>query len=127
MPQAFRITNVSEANQLVTLFGQLIFTGNYVTGGESPTFDFTTANTASIPVFLNGQTGLHATRPPLKWNVQIESGYVAVLVPSTGATNFKIKIWDPGAAKAEISAGAYPASMLTAVYNTLEIQYKKNV
>lgn len=126
MSQTLRVTNIVETDRFVAIFGQLLFTGAYVAGGESPTFDFATANSASMPVFLNGQTGLHATRPPIKWNVQIESGYAAVLVPGTSSQNFKIKIWDPST-KAEIAAGAYPASMLAAVFNTLEVQYKKNI
>lgn len=127
MSQTIRVTSVVETDRFVAVFGQLLFAGNYVVGGEIPVFDFATANSAGMPVFLNGQTGLHATRPPMKWNIQIEGGYNAVLVPGTGAANFKIKIWDPGAAKAEIGAGAYPASLTAGVFNTIEVQYKKNI
>jgi hypothetical protein len=69
---------------------------------------------------------MHVSRQPIVWNVQIESGYNPVLVPGSGAFNFKIKLFDPST-KAELAAGAYPASVLAAVFNTLEISFKKNV
>jgi hypothetical protein len=138
MAVSFRVTSVAEKGDMVTFFGQLVFTGNYVSGGDSllnaagavapelfpPGLP---ANTASMPVFLFGQTAPHVTRQPFIWNIQMESGYVGIIVPGSGSFNFKIKVWDPGAAKAELSAGAYPASVLAAVFNTLEISYKKNI
>src|ERR1700693_3748639 len=126
MAVAFRVTSIIESDRFVSLFGQVLFTGSYATGGDTVTYDFVTPNTASLPVFLDGQTGLHASRPPMKYNIQIESGYTAVVVPGTTSNNFKFKVWDP-ATKAEIGSGAYPAAITAAVFNFLEVDYKKNI
>jgi hypothetical protein len=126
MAVAFRVTSIIESDRFVSLFGQVLFTGNYTTGGDTVTFDFVTANTANLPVFLDGQTALHASRPPMKYNIQIESGFTAVVVPGTSATGFKFKVWDPST-KAEIAAGAYNAAITAAVFNFLEVDYKKNI
>lgn len=137
MAISLRITSIVEEDRYVSVFGQLIFTGNYVAGGDSlanaagavapeilpPSGP---ANTASMPVFLNGQTAAHVTRQPFVWNVAIESGYNPVLVPGAGSFNFKIKLFDPST-KAELAAGAYPASVIAAVFNTIELRYKKNI
>jgi hypothetical protein len=137
MALSFRVTSYVEEDRYISVFGQLVFTGNYSTGGDSllntagnvapeilpPGLP---ANTASMPVFLNGQTAVHASRPPLVWNVAIESGYNPVLVPGSGPFNFKVKLFDP-ATKAELAAGAYPAAVTAAVFNTLELRYKKNI
>jgi hypothetical protein len=137
MPISFRPTAVIDKGDFVAFFGQLVFTGNYPAGGDvllnaagaaAPEIfpPSGPANTASMPVFLLGQTSMHVSRQPIVWNVQIESGYNPVLVPGLGAFNFKIKLFDP-ATKAELAAGAYPASVLAAVFNTLEVSWKKNV
>jgi hypothetical protein len=137
MPISFRVTSYVEEDRYISVFGQLVFTGNYATGGDvllnaagaaAPEIlpPGLPANTASMPVFLNGQTAVHATRQPLVWNVAIESGYNPVLVPGSGAFNFKIKLFDPST-KAELAAGAYPASVIAAVFNTLELRFKKNI
>jgi len=137
MAISYRITSIVEEDRYVSVFGQLVFTGNYPTGGDSlsnaagavapevlpPSGP---SNTASMPVFLNGQTAVHVSRQPFVWNVAIESGYSPVLIPGSGSFNFKIKLWDP-ATKAELAAGAYPASVTGGVYNTLEVRFKKNI
>ena len=133
----FIVTSIRESDRYTSVFGQLLFTGNYTTGGDASgtvALDLgtngvagTTKNTAALPVFLGGQTNVRATRPALEQNVQIESGYAAVLVPNgTGPFTFKIKIIDP-ATKAELAAGAYPAAITGAVFNYLTMEYKKNL
>lgn len=137
MSISYRITSIVEEDRYVSVFGQIIFTGNYVAGGDSLSNAAAAvapeilppsgpANTASMPVFLNGQTAIHVSRQPIVWNVAIESGYNPVLVPGSGSFNFKIKLFDPST-KAELGAGAYPASVTGGVYNTLELRFKKNV
>lgn len=81
--------------------GTLTFSGNYVTGGD--TMDFTTvsdklASTQLIQVFADSQGG--------------NSGYY---VPVAGAAlnNWKLKAFTGGGA--ELTAGAYPASVTTDV------------
>jgi hypothetical protein len=141
MALQFIITSYTESDRMAEVFGQLLFplAGLYPTGGDSVNFAFDAGsagvagvnkNTASMPVFLQGQTGLHASRAPQRWNVQLESGIVAVLVPGNGPTNFKIKLWDP-ATKAELPNNtAYnggTGNLAAVVFNTLDLQYKKNI
>lgn len=139
MAWTYIITAIEDGGEYLKTFGQILFTGTYATGGDvSGTFAFdlgtagvngTTHNTAGMPVWQFGQSALHATQPPFVWDLNVESGYIAVLVPAAAATatatNFGIKWLDP-ATKGEIAAGAYPAAITGAVYNTLELRYKKN-
>lgn len=130
------ITKIDDEGEFLKAFGQILFSGNYVTGGDgvgtvvldkgTAGVSGVTANSAGMPVFLSGQTGLRTTRPPFSWNIQVESGYNPVLIAGSSATNFKIKFWDP-ATKAELAAGGYPAALTGAVFNTLEVAYKKNI
>lgn len=130
------ITKIDDEGEMLSAFGQLVFTGNYATGGDAGgtvNLDKGTAgvsgvsqNTAGLPVFLSGQTQLRATRPAFEQNIQIESGYNAVIVPGSGPTNFKIKIIDPST-KAELGAGAYPAALTSAVFNYLLLKFKRNI
>ena len=137
MAISLRVTSIVEEDRYLSVFGQLIFTGNYAAGGDILNNAANTqnpeilppggpGNTASMPVFLNGQTGVHVSRQPFVWNVAIESGYNPVLVPGNGPFNFKVKLFDPST-KAELAAGAYPASVIAAVFNTIELRYKKNI
>lgn len=132
------ITKIDDEGEMLSAFGQLIFTNaqNYVGGGDpngtvnldkgSAGVAGVSQNTAGLPVFLSGQTALRATRPAFEINVQIESGYNAVIVPGSGPLNFKIKILDP-ATKAELGAGAYPAALISAVFNYLLLKFKRNI
>lgn len=136
MSWTFIVTKIDDEGEFMSVFGQLIFANNYAAGGDGAGTTVLdkgtagvlgqTANSASMPVFLTGQTALHASRPPYEWNVAVESGYNPVLVPGNGPLNFKLKFWDP-ATKAELAAGAYPASLTGAVYNTLLLRFKKAI
>lgn len=138
MAISFRVTAVTEKGDFVAYFGQLIFTGNYSTGGDSLVNAAgatapeafppgTPGNTASLAVFLLGQTNARVTRPPITFNIQTESGlYTPVLIPGTTAFNFKIKQVVVATGN-ELAAGAYPAAITGAVFNYLEIAYKKNI
>lgn len=130
------ITKLDDEGEFLKAFGQILFSGNYVQGGDAVgtiVLDKGTAgvsgvstNSAGIPVFLSGQTSIHATRSPFSWNIQVESGYNPVFIPGSTALNFKIKFWDPST-KAELGAGAYPAALTGAVFNTLEVAFKRNI
>lgn len=137
MPISYRVTSVRDEGEYVLSFGQIIFSGNYPTGGDilnnaanqqQPEIfpPSGPANTAGMPVFLTGMTALRVSRTPFEWNVQMESGYNVVLVPGAGPFNFKLKILDP-ATKAELPNGAYPAAITGAVFNVLELRFKKNI
>lgn len=130
------ITTIDDEGEFLSLFGQVLFTGNYPAGGDVPTVVLdqgtngvsgTSRNTAGLPVFLSGQTGVHATRPPYKFNIQMEAGlYTSAIIVGTSALNFKIKqiVVSTGA---ELAAGAYPATLTGAVYNFIELKLKKNI
>jgi hypothetical protein len=146
MPLSFRVTSYVEEDRYVSVFGQLIFTGSYVTGGDSllnaagqqapeafpPGLP---ANTGGLFVFLNGQTAVHATRPPLVYNIQLDigagstAGALAVLKPGSGALNFLVKLYNSSTG-AEFAASAYSgqaARLDNATGTTMELRFKKNV
>lgn len=125
MAWTVRVTKIDDEGEFMTVFGQLVLTGAYVAGGDSVgAFDFTTPNTAGLPVFLSGQTALHATRGPFEYNIQIDAGSIAVLIPGATPTSSKIKLW-VSSTGAEVGAGAYPAGLLNATFSTVTMKFKK--
>ena len=133
------VTKIDDEGDFLSVFGQLLFSNtptNYPTGGDGAltvNLDRGTAgtngvdrNTAGLPVYLKGQTKIHATLPAHEFNIQSESGtHIPVFVVGTGALNFKIK-QIVTATGAELAAGAYPASVTGAVFNYLTLKFKKN-
>jgi hypothetical protein len=115
------------AGQVIQVFGQLIFSGSYATGGDAGgTFDFTQTNTLNMPNYLE-VNALHATRAPLTYQVQIDAGFFGFVVyaAATSATNFKIKIVN-STTGAELGAGAYPGALTGAgLSHTLLLTYKQ--
>lgn len=139
------ITIVADED-LTKLFAQLKFNaGNYVTGGilgvddaaasitTPPTLDFADANQAGFTSFLKGQTALHASRPPLTYNINIDQasggtfGITAVLIPGTGAKNFKLKLLRSDTGVELTGGAAIPTSLVNSTNSTIELEYKKNV
>ena len=89
----------SSASNFVYAIATLTFTGSYPTGGD--TVDFTTVadklpSTQIIQVFAESQNG--------------NSGYY-IAVQGSAMNNWKLKAFSGGGA--EITAGAYPASVTT--------------
>ena len=89
----------SSASNFVYAIATLTFTGSYPTGGD--TLDFTTVadklpSTQIIQVFAESQNG--------------NGGYY-VAVQGSAMNNWKLKAFSGGGA--EITAGAYPASVTT--------------
>lgn len=127
MAWTLKASLVDDEGEFLKVFGQLVFSGNYSTGGDgSGTFDFTGVNTASLPVFLSGQTQLHAARGPFEYSVNLEGGFQAVVIPGTAPGNTKIKIWVTSTG-AELAAGAYPAGITGNVFHSLMFKFKKNI
>lgn len=125
MSWTLRVTKVDDEGEFLTVFGQLVLAGAYATGGDSTgAFDFSTPNTASLPVFQSGQTGLHASRGPFEYNVQIDAGFQAVVIPGTTPVNTKIKFRDTTTGS-ELAAGAYPAGLTSALFNSVTFRFKK--
>jgi hypothetical protein len=88
-------------NNLIYGIGTLTFSGNYVTGGD--TMDFTSVadklgSTQIVQVFADSQNG--------------NAGYYVPVAGATFAT-WKLKAFTGGGA--EVTAGAYPASVTTDV------------
>lgn len=91
----------SSANNFVYAIATLSFSGNYPTGGD--TLDFTPVadklpSTQVVQAFAESQNG--------------NSGYY-VAIAGTALNNWKLKGFSGGGA--EITAGAYPASITTDV------------
>ena len=89
----------SSASNFVYAIATLTFSGSYPTGGD--TVDFTTVadklpSTQIIQVFAESQNG--------------NSGYY-IAVQGSAMNNWKLKAFSGGGA--EITAGAYPASVTT--------------
>jgi hypothetical protein len=91
----------SSASNFVYAIGTLTFSGNYPTGGD--TLDFTQVadklpSTQIVQAFAESQNG--------------NSGYY-VAIAGSALNNWKLKAFNGGGA--EISAGAYPASVTSDV------------
>ncbi len=127
MAWTFNISALPADKTQVEAFGQLQFSGNYTTGGDAAgTFNPAAgANTAGWPDFKLA-SALPASLPPIRGTVQMDGGYVAVIVPVAGSTVPKLKVINPATGN-ELAAGAYPAAITGAVYHTLELGYRTNL
>ncbi len=125
MPWTYAINSITHSDTTQEIFGQLQFSGNYTAGGDAAGAIKLGGNTAGLPQFLP-VSALHAGAPPLANTVQLDGGYLGVLVPGSGPENFKLKVINP-ATNAELVAGAYPASLTAALYSTLRLTYLKNL
>lgn len=123
MSWTFRPSYTADGSGIEELFGQLVFSGNYVTGGDTGTFDFATKSTSGYSQYRKSN-GLRSTRPPLWSDVVIPGLYIPVLFPGKSATDFKIAIYDT-VAQAELAAAAYPAGISTNPFCTLSIAYQR--
>jgi hypothetical protein len=127
MSWTLNVSRVDDEGEFLKVFGQIVFAGVYVAGGDGVgVFNFNGVNTAGLPVFLSGQTQLHATRGPFEYSVNLEGGFNAVVIPGTTPTNTKIKIWNTTTG-AELSAGAYPAGITGQVFHSCSFAFKKNL
>jgi len=135
MPWTFNISTYfgSPAAEISTVFGQLTFSGSYVTavGGDTGTFVLG-GNTISLPVYLQA-SAFHATRPPLIYQIQLDGGFIGLVTfPATGATatNFRIKIIVTSTGN-ELASGTYAANAAALVaataVNTMLLNYKANL
>lgn len=125
MAWTLKVSAINQGDPLLEVFGQLVFSGNYTTGGDNGgTFDASGDAGAGWTNFLN-ESAVHAGRPPVKGNLQFDAGYWAVLVPVAGQPLPKIKIYSGNGV--ELAAGAYPAAITGAAQHTMELDYKKNL
>lgn len=147
MPISYRITSIIESDRYVSVFGQIVFSGNYTTGGDSllnvagqvapeALPPGTPANTGGLFVFTGGQTEVHVTRAPLEYNLQLDigtgstAGVQGALIPGNGAFNFKIKLSNSSSGAELTNATAYSAQaprLDNTNNHTLNIRYKKNI
>ncbi len=113
-----------------TLFAQLVFSGNYTTGGDTVTLD--TVDAPDVEIY-NERPALSVGRPPLEWRfnsvsvVSTTAGgpYVFDLVPGTKAYDFKVKVFINGA---ELAAGAYPAALTAPVPQPrVSLHFRQNI
>ncbi|HXR97000.1 MAG TPA: hypothetical protein VN709_04070 [Terriglobales bacterium] len=128
MAWTFNISALPVDRSQTEAFGQVQFSGNYTTGGDAAGTFVTAAgtNTAGWPDYKRGASQLHASRPPVRGNFQVDGGYIGVIVPVANSAVPKLKLINP-ATGAELAAGAYPAAITSAVYHTLELDYRVNL
>jgi hypothetical protein len=119
------LSSIVRSDTTTEAFGQLQFSGNYTTGGDAAGTVQVGGNTAGLPQYTQ-TSKLHASLPAIMYNLQIDGGYMGVIVPGTGATNFKIKLINPSTG-AELASGAYPAALTSAIYHTLGLNYLSNL
>ena len=125
MAWTYLISEIRSGDTATNTFGQLQFSGSYVTGGDSGTLQ-NGGNSIGLPQFLE-TSQLHASRPPVEYNIQLDAGWLAVVIPGTRASDFKIKIVNP-TTQAELPAGPYPAALAAANGNhTMALAYRKNL
>jgi hypothetical protein len=128
MAWTMNINSILPGEDEIVIAGQLVFSSSYSTGGDgSGTFVTTNgANTAGWPDVKPFESVVHATRTPHNGNVQFDGGWIAVIVPVASNPIPKIKIINPST-QAELSAGAYPASITGATYHFMQLNYRKNL
>ncbi len=124
MAWSYNISSLIPSGNTINVFGQLQFSGSYTTGGDAAGAFNIGGNTAGLPQFTL-TSGVHAALPPTEYNVQLDGGYLGVVIPGAGAA-LKIKVINP-ATGAELAAGAYPAALTSAVYHTMQLAYLKNL
>ena len=125
MAWTYLISSITSNDTTIEVFGQLQFSGNYTTGGDgSGTFQIG-GNTAGFPQFFQ-TSALHAGQAPVRYGLHLDDGYRGVMVPGSGPSNFKLKLFDT-ATGAELSAAAYPAGITSAGYHGLSLAYVKNL
>jgi hypothetical protein len=136
MAWKLNVSRLDDEGEFLSLFGQLVFSGVYATGGDGVgSFDFTGVNTALLPVFLSGQTQLHATRSAFEYSINFEAGFTGVIAGNLNTpgtpTGMKLKIWNTTTG-AELAAGAYPAgggtgNIIGNPYHSAMFKFKKNL
>lgn len=116
--------NLITGADIVELFGQLVFTGNYVRGGDSGVIDTVVLPTANASLYRQ-VSNLKANRPPVMYDLNIAGLFIPNIALQTGATDFKIAIFDTQAA-AELANGPYPAGLTlpTNPFHTMYLVYK---
>jgi hypothetical protein len=97
--------SVTESPKTLTsflIFLELLFTGNYVTGGDTLNLETIPQSTAGCSNFIE---------PPATIEVigQNLGGYTAAIVPSPNLTGYKVQIFN---GDTQLAAGAYPAAVL---------------
>jgi hypothetical protein len=106
-------------NNFVFSNHRLVFTGNYVTGGD--TLDLTTivglVPTASLPLQIYAQSNGGAT----SFGAGV-GGYYEVVQAGAALNTYKLKAYTAGGT--ELAAGAYPASVTSDVV-TITITWRK--
>jgi len=125
MAWTYRISAITSHDSTTEVFGQLQFSGSYSTGGDA-SGAFQIGGATSGFSQLMQTSALHAGQAPVAYSMQLDDGYRGVLVPGSGPSNFKLKLFD-AATGAELSAAAYPAGVSSAAQHTLKLAYAKNL
>lgn len=117
------------------LFAQLVFSGNYSTGGDSVTYDTKDAP-SYVPVYLETPL-IGAGKPPVSFrfvNPAQAPSFLLDLIQGTQAFNFLIKVYEitvatgaGGLTSAELAAGAYPAALTAATDAFVELEFESNI
>ena|SRR5690348_16514491 len=127
MPWTFNVSALTEGEQDLAVFGQLRFSGNYASGGDTGSVVIG-GNTLGWPDWRPAASALHAALPPIAATIQLDGGYTAALVPAgSGSSGFKLKIVDP-ATHSELAAAGYPAALTSGTpYHVMALTYRKNL
>ena len=116
--------NLIHGADIIEMFGQLVFTGNYTRGGDVGIFDTVTLPTAGASLYRQ-VSNLKAQRPPVMYDLNVAGLYLTNIQLGVSFADFKIAIYDT-VAQAELANGAYPAGLTLAQnpFNTLYLVYK---
>lgn len=105
-----QVQNIVKLQNSILVFGLLVPSGNYVSGGDI--VDFTSPSAA--PVLLGpGGPSIPSSGPALKFDTWMESGditYFLSQIIGTAMNNNKLRVFT--ATATELAAGAYPAALL---------------
>lgn len=137
MPVSLRPIAVIGApgNRTQRLFAQLVFSGNYATGGDSVTYDAADAPSYA-PVYIETPM-IGAGQPPVAFRFENPAqapSFKLNLVKGVKAFDFLIKVYEitvatgaAGLTSAELAAGAYPAALTAATDAFVELEFQSNI
>lgn len=115
MSLAFKVAEQYNDTRTTKVYGTLVFSGNYTTGGD--TLNLGVLSVDNFPKLLK------VASPPVYFNLNGQGLYTYLYVPGTTINNGKVKIISL-ATQAELAAGAYPGGV-TGDTVTFEFSFTK--
>lgn len=112
----------NNGNGVIEVFGQLVFSGLYVAGGDSGVVDWVSLTTAGY-ASLRMVNFINTTKPPIRADITVAGLYLAVIKPGIAAFDFKVLLYDTVAQRE--FAGSYANNLALIPFHTLGLLLKR--